>query len=99
MTWCISAQHIPMASYPTERMYDAYGKPLGPSDYPHPGYSAAPQYPGMPPQYPMMQPGPYPPYPMVDPTYGQGKMSIASSLLKWCIIQYNLYRFHGILQL
>ena len=69
-----------MASYPTERMYDAYGKPLGASDYPHPhpGYPAAPQYPGVAPHYPMMQPGPYPPYPGMDPTYGQGKISLLS---------------------
>lgn len=61
-----------MASYPVEPMYDAYGKPLGPSDYPHAGYPMAPQYPGMPPQYPVMQPGPYPPH-MMDPAYSQGK--------------------------
>ncbi|KAM6927488.1 protein shisa-4 isoform 1-T1 [Xenentodon cancila] len=65
-----TAQHIPMASYPAEPMYDAYGKPLGPSDYPHAGYPMAPHYPGMPPQYPMMQQGPYPPHP-VDPVYSQ----------------------------
>lgn len=53
-------------------MYDAYGKPLGPSEYPHPGYPMAPQYPGMPPQYPMMQPGPYAPH-MMDPAYSQGR--------------------------
>ncbi|CAJ1050364.1 protein shisa-4 [Xyrichtys novacula] len=63
-------QQIPMASYPVEPMYDAYGKPLGPSEYPHPGYPMAPQYPGMPPQYAMMQPGPYPPH-MMDPAYSQ----------------------------
>ncbi|KAF3856575.1 hypothetical protein F7725_017298 [Dissostichus mawsoni] len=32
------AQHIPMASYPVEPMYDAYGKPLGPSQYLHAGF-------------------------------------------------------------
>ncbi|CAB1314625.1 unnamed protein product [Coregonus sp. 'balchen'] len=68
------AQHIPMASYPVEPMYDAYGKPLvmGHPDYQHPGYPMAPQYPGMPQPYPMMQPGPFPPYPMADPGYPQG---------------------------
>ena len=71
------AQQIPMTSYPVEPMYDAYGKPLGPSDYPHPGYPMAPLYPGMPPQYPMMQPGPYAAYPMADPGYSQGKSSNA----------------------
>ena len=64
-----------MASYPVEPMYDAYGKPLGPTEYPHPGYPMAPQYPGMPPQYPMMQPGPYPPH-LMDPAYSQGKSGI-----------------------
>lgn len=63
-----------MASYPVEPMYDAYGKPLAPSEYPHAGYPMAPQYPGMPPQYPVMQPGPYPPH-MMDPAYSQGKSS------------------------
>jgi len=63
-----------MASYPVEPMYDAYGKPLGPTEYAHAGYPMAPQYPGMPPQYPLMQPGPYPPHPM-DPAYSQGKSS------------------------
>ncbi|XP_056131274.1 protein shisa-4 [Lampris incognitus] len=65
------AQQIPMASYPVEPMYDAYGKPLGSTEYPHPGYRMAPQYPGMPPQYPMMQPGSYPHYPMADPVHSQ----------------------------
>lgn len=64
-----------MASYPVEPMYDVYGKPIGPSEYPPVGYPMAPQYSGMPPQYPMMQPGPYPPHP-VDPSYSQGKTSI-----------------------
>lgn len=64
-----------MASYPVEPMYDAYGKPLGPADYPRAGYPLAPQYPGMPPQYPMMQPGPYPPN-MMDPAYSQGESHI-----------------------
>uniref|UniRef100_A0A7N8YKP2 Shisa family member 4 n=1 Tax=Mastacembelus armatus TaxID=205130 RepID=A0A7N8YKP2_9TELE len=64
------AQQIPMSSYPVEPMHDAYGKPLGPSEYPHAGYPVAPHYPGMPPQYPVMQPGPYPPHPM-DPAYSQ----------------------------
>ncbi|XP_030634588.1 protein shisa-4 [Chanos chanos] len=62
------AQQIPMASYPVEPMYDAYGKPIGHPDYTNPGYPMAPQYPQ---QYPMMQPGPYPPYPPVDPAYSQ----------------------------
>ncbi|XP_041946438.1 protein shisa-4 [Alosa pseudoharengus] len=68
------AQHIPMASYPVEPMYDAFGKPLGHPDYPNPpmGYPMAPQYhPGMPQQYPMMPPGPYAPYPHNDPSYSQ----------------------------
>lgn len=60
------AQHIPMASYPVEPMYDAYGKPVGHPDY-H-GYPMAPQYPGVPQQYPMMPQGPYPP----DAGYSQG---------------------------
>ncbi|XP_012732073.2 protein shisa-4 [Fundulus heteroclitus] len=64
------AQHIPMASYPVEPMHDAYGKPLGPSEYPHAGYPMAPQYPGMPVHYPMMHPGPYPSHSM-DPAYSQ----------------------------
>lgn len=64
-----------MASYPVEPMYDAYGKPLGPSEYPHAGYPVAPQYPGMPPQYPVLQPALYPPHPM-DPAYSQGKICI-----------------------
>lgn len=64
-----------MSSYPVEPMYDAYGKPLGPSEYPHASYPMAPQYPGMPPQYPMMQPGPYPPH-MMDPAYSQGKSKV-----------------------
>lgn len=67
------AQHIPMASYPVEPMYDAYGKPMGMGpEYSTPGYPMAPQYPGMAQPYPMMHPGPYPPYPMVDPGYSQG---------------------------
>lgn len=57
-----------MVSYPVEPMYDAYGKPLGPA-----GYPLAPQYPGMPAQYPMMQPGPYPHH--MEPAYSQGKSS------------------------
>lgn len=61
-----------MSSYPVEPMYDAYGKPLGPSEYPHPSYPMVPQYPGMPPHYPMMQAGPYAPH-MMDPAYSQGK--------------------------
>ncbi|XP_048109741.1 LOW QUALITY PROTEIN: protein shisa-4 [Alosa alosa] len=67
------AQHIPMASYPVEPMYDAFGKPLGHPDYPNPmGYPMAPQYhPGMPQQYPMMPPGPYAPYPHNDPSSSQ----------------------------
>lgn len=67
-------QQIPMASYPVEPMYDAFGKPLGHHDYPNPpmGYPMAPQYhPGMPQQYPMMPPGHYPPYPPADPSYSQ----------------------------
>lgn len=56
------AQQIPMASYPMDPMYDAYGKPIGP----HPGYPMAPQY------HPGMPQGPYHPYPPVDPGYGQG---------------------------
>lgn len=60
-------------------MYDAYGKPLGPSEYPHPGYPMAPQYPGMPPQYPMMQAGPYAPH-MMDPAYSQGKSHLHTML-------------------
>ncbi|XP_064161644.1 protein shisa-4 [Anguilla rostrata] len=56
------AQHIPMASYPVDPMYDAYGKPIGP----HPGYPMAPQY------HPGVPQGPYHPYPPVDPRYGQG---------------------------
>ncbi|KAK9528741.1 hypothetical protein VZT92_012887 [Zoarces viviparus] len=68
-------QQIPMASYPVEAMYDAYGKPLGPSEYPHAGYPyagypMAPHYLGMPPHYPMMQPGHYPPH-LMDPVYSQ----------------------------
>lgn len=73
-----TAQQIPMATYPVEPMYDAYGKPLGPSEYLHAGYPMVPQYPGMPPQYPVMQPGPYPPQSM-DPAYSQGKISITFS--------------------
>ncbi|XP_036387464.1 protein shisa-4 isoform X2 [Megalops cyprinoides] len=66
------AQQIPMASYPVDPMYDAYGKPIGQPDYQAPGYPMAPQYnPGMPQQYPMMHQGPYPPYPPADPGYGQ----------------------------
>ncbi|MEQ2198773.1 hypothetical protein XENOCAPTIV_018148 [Xenoophorus captivus] len=68
------AQHIPMASYPVEPMHDAYGKPLGPSEYPPAGYPMVPQYTGMPVHYPMMHPGPYPSHSM-DPAYGQGKSS------------------------
>ncbi|AWP02533.1 Hypothetical protein SMAX5B_005163 [Scophthalmus maximus] len=64
------AQQIPMATYPLEPMYDAYGKPLGPSEYPHAVYPMATHYPGMPPQYPVMHPGPYPPH-LMDPAYSQ----------------------------
>ncbi|XP_031423796.1 protein shisa-4 isoform X2 [Clupea harengus] len=70
------AQQIPMASYPVEPMYDAFGKPVGHPDYlhPHMGYPMAPQYhPGMPQQYPMM-PQHYPmmpPYHPADPSYSQ----------------------------
>ncbi|KAI4896725.1 hypothetical protein NFI96_024014 [Prochilodus magdalenae] len=66
------AQQIPMASYPVEPMYDAYGKPIGNPE--HPGYPVAPQYPGMPPQYPLMTQGPYPHYSPADPGYSQGEM-------------------------
>ncbi|RXN38018.1 importin-9 isoform X1 [Labeo rohita] len=62
------AQHIPMASYPVEHMYDASGKPIGHPDYP--GYPMVPQYPGVPHQYPMMPQGPYPPNPP-DAGYSQ----------------------------
>lgn len=62
-----------MASYPVQPMYDAYGKPLGHPENLHAGYPMAPQYPGMPPQYAVMQPGVYPPQ-MMDPAYGQGNM-------------------------
>ncbi|KAI1890583.1 hypothetical protein AGOR_G00155170 [Albula goreensis] len=65
------AQQIPMASYPVDPMFDAYGKPIGHPDYQHPGYPMAPQFgPGVPHQYPMMPQGPYHAYP-VDPGYGQ----------------------------
>ena len=82
-----TVQQIPMASYPLEPMYDAYGKPLGPSEYPHVGYPMQAQYPGMPPQYPVMHPGPYPPH-LMDPAYSQGKISTTSQrdsdfLLNW----------------
>lgn len=69
-----------MASYPLEPTYDVYGKPLGPSDYPHPGYPMHAQYPGMPPQYPAMQPGPYPLHPM-DPSYSQGETSVTEKIV------------------
>ncbi|XP_063072075.1 protein shisa-4 [Engraulis encrasicolus] len=72
------AQHIPMASYPVEPMYDAFGKPMGAGHHEYPvGYPMAPHphyHPGMamPPQhYPIMHPGPYPPYPPQDPNYSQ----------------------------
>ncbi|XP_007248476.2 protein shisa-4 [Astyanax mexicanus] len=64
------AQHIPMASYPVEPMYDVYGKPIRNPE--NPGYPMAPQYPGVPPQYPMMAPGPYPPYTPADPGFNFG---------------------------
>ncbi|KAJ8258380.1 hypothetical protein COCON_G00173920 [Conger conger] len=56
------AQQIPMASYPVDPMYDAYGKPIGP----HHVYPVAPQF------HPGMAQGPYPPYPHVDPGYPHG---------------------------
>ncbi|KAG9352854.1 hypothetical protein JZ751_017430 [Albula glossodonta] len=57
-------QQIPMASYPMDPMFDAYGKPIGHPDYQHPGYPMAPQFgPGVPHQYPMMPQGPYHAYP------------------------------------
>ncbi|XP_016101478.1 protein shisa-4 [Sinocyclocheilus grahami] len=62
------AQHIPMASYPVEHMYDASGKPIGHPDYP--GYPMVPQYPGVPHHYPMMPQAPYPPNPP-DAGYSQ----------------------------
>lgn len=68
-----TAQQIPMASYPVQPMYDAYGKPLGHPENLQAGYPMAPQYSGMPPQYAVMQPGAYPPQ-MMDPAYGQGNM-------------------------
>jgi len=71
----ISAQHIPMASYPVEHMYDAYGKPIGHPDYP--GFPMVPQYPGVPHQYPMMHHGPYPPNPP-DAGYSQAGIRMAS---------------------
>ncbi|XP_046882434.1 protein shisa-4 [Hypomesus transpacificus] len=67
------AHQIPMASYPVEPLYDAYGKPLVMRpEYTHHGYPMAPQYPGMAQPYPMMHPGPYPSYPVADPGYNQG---------------------------
>uniref|UniRef100_A0A673HJW7 Shisa family member 4 n=1 Tax=Sinocyclocheilus rhinocerous TaxID=307959 RepID=A0A673HJW7_9TELE len=66
------AQHIPMASYPVEHMYDASGKPIGHPDYP--GYPMVPQYPGVPHHYPMMPQGPYPP----DAGYSQAGIQMAS---------------------
>ena len=69
----LSAHQIPMASYPVEPLYDAYGKPLVMRpEYTHHGYPMAPQYPGMAQPYPMMHPGPYPSYPVADPGYNQG---------------------------
>lgn len=73
-----------MASYPVQPMYDAYGKPLGHPENPHAGYPMAPQYSGMPPQYAVMQPGPYPPQ-MMDPAYGQGNMWSAVSEMFVCL--------------
>uniref|UniRef100_A0A3B3TBZ4 Shisa family member 4 n=1 Tax=Paramormyrops kingsleyae TaxID=1676925 RepID=A0A3B3TBZ4_9TELE len=64
-------QQIPMASYPVDPAFNAYGKPMGPADYHNPGYPMAPHYySGMPQQYPMMPQGPTPPYPPADPGVG-----------------------------
>ncbi|KAJ8386385.1 hypothetical protein AAFF_G00170900 [Aldrovandia affinis] len=68
-------QQFPMASYPMDPVYDAYGKPIGQPDYQYPAYPTGPPthplyQPGMPQPYPMMGPGPYPPYPSVNPAYG-----------------------------
>ncbi|XP_062842970.1 protein shisa-4 [Trichomycterus rosablanca] len=60
------AQEIPMVNYPVVPVYDFYGKPIG-----NPGYSVAPQYPGMPQQYPKMPQGPYPPCPSANPEHSQ----------------------------
>ncbi|KAI1893100.1 hypothetical protein AGOR_G00140420 [Albula goreensis] len=69
-------QQIPMASYPVEPAYDAYGKPVSQPEYQHPAYPSAPPgqppYPGPPQPYPMMGPGPYPAYPPVNPAYAAG---------------------------
>lgn len=50
-------------------MYDHYGKPIG-----NLGYPVAPQYPGMPQQYPKMPQGPYPPCPLAKAEPSQGGM-------------------------